>query len=174
MKISIRALCGEDWPLVSKIYLEGIKTGKATFQTDCPTYEDWDKSHIKSCRLVALIDDTVAGWAALSPVSSRCVYNGVAEVSIYIGEGYRGKGVGKLLLSSLIAASEQAGFWTLQSGIMQDNEASIHLHEQCGFRMVGYRERIGKDRLGVWRNNVLMERRAIADEVGGVSTCCQK
>lgn len=174
MEISIREMYAEDWSWVSTIYLEGIKTGKATFQTDCPTYEEWDKSHIKSCRLVALIDDVVAGWAALSPVSSRCVYNGVAEVSIYIGEAYRGKGVGRLLLNSLIAASEQAGFWTLQSGIMQDNEASIHLHEECGFRMVGYRERIGKDSLGVWRNNVLMERRALADEVGDISTCCPK
>lgn len=171
MKISIREMCAEDWSWVSKIYLEGIQTGKATFQTDCPSYEQWDKSHVESCRLIALIDGVVAGWTALSPVSSRCVYNGVAEVSIYIGEAYRGKGVGKALLNALISASEQAGFWTLQSGIMQDNEASIHLHEQCGFRMVGYRERIGKDSLGVWRNNVLMEHRAAADEVGSAPTC---
>lgn len=175
MKASIVEMKRDDWQEVPKIYLEGISTNKATFQTECPNYEDWDKSHVQSCRLIVLYDGKVAGWAALSPVSSRCVYGGVAEVSIYIGEAYRGKGCGKLLLTALCEKSEQAGFWTLQSSIMQDNYASICLHERCGFRKVGYRERIAKDRFGVWRNTVLMEHRAVEDEPnGGTCSCCQK
>jgi phosphinothricin acetyltransferase len=160
---------------VSKIYSDGIKTNIATFQVDCPTYEEWDCSHFKNCRLVIEDAGGVVGWSALSPVSSRCVYGGVAELSIYISENHRGKGFGKSLLTALAAESEKAGFWTLQSGIMQDNLASIRLHEKCGFRMVGYRERIGKDKFGVWRNTVLMERRIVSDETKGDScSCCQK
>ena len=172
---NIRPMEPADWMAVSKIYSDGLKTNIATFQADCPTYEEWDSSHIKSCRLVIEDAGAIVGWCALSSVSSRCVYGGVAELSIYISENHRGKGFGKSLLNALNTESEKAGFWTLQSGIMQDNLASIRLHERCGFRMVGYRERIGMDRFGVWRNTVLMERRIVSDEVKGDScSCCQK
>lgn len=149
-----------DWPSVSDIYRQGIETGKATFQSDIPVYSEWDAAHIRECRFVALFDGKVAGWIALSKVSSRCVYGGVAEVSIYVAEKVRGMGIGKLLLNQLILESEKAGFWLLQSGIMEDNETSIGLHETCGFRKVGYRERIGRDNNGKWRSTVLMERRS--------------
>jgi len=155
-----------DWPDVSRIYQEGIDTGLATFQTECPDWETWDASHLKVCRFVATIEGKIAGWAALTAVSSRCVYAGVAEVSVYIGESYRGTGAGKALLTEMIRCSEESGFWTLQSGIMQENAASVRLHESCGFRTVGYREKIGQDRLGRWRNTVLMERRSQSDPAG--------
>jgi L-amino acid N-acyltransferase YncA len=149
----------EDWPAVRAIYLEGIATKNATFETDAPEWEKWDSSHLKACRLVARLDGQVVGWAALSPVSSRCVYAGVAEESIYISEVARGQGVGKKLLSALVDASERAGIWTLQTGIFPENEISIRLHERCGFRVLGVREKIGQMD-GVWRDVVLMERRS--------------
>jgi L-amino acid N-acyltransferase YncA len=157
MKIS--ALTINDYPTVSKIYLEGISTGNATLETDTPSWEKWDNEHLASCRLIAKEGDTVLGWAALSPVSGRCVYGGVAEVSIYIAEVARGKGIGKQLFERLIEESEKNELWTLQSGILQENIASIKLHKKCGFRIVGIRERIGQ-RSGIWRNVVLMERRS--------------
>ncbi|AYD39559.1 N-acetyltransferase family protein [Clostridium fermenticellae] len=150
----------EDWERVSKIYLEGINTHKATFQTEVPTWQDWNNNHINSCRLVARSGNKVLGWVALSPTSSRCVYAGVAEVSIYIGEEYRRKSVGKALLTSLINLSEKSGFWTLQSGIIKQNSASIELHKSCGFREIGIRERLGKMSNGQWYDVVLMERRS--------------
>lgn len=159
-EISIRAMTEEDWPEVARIYQQGMDGNLATFQTVCPSFADWDAAHHSACRLVAQRDGAVLGWAALSPVSSRVVYAGVAELSIYITREARGQGVGKALLNALIAASEQSGFWTLQSGIMENNLASIALHTSCGFRLVGSRERIGQDRFGVWRNTVLMERRS--------------
>lgn len=175
MKIEIRKMQAADWPFLAEIYQQGMDTNLATFQSECPAYEQWDLSHLKACRLVVTADGTVAGWAALTPVSSRCVYAGVAEVSIYISVTARGKGLGKQLLAALVSSSEQEGIWTLQSGIMQDNIASIRLHEVCGFRMVGYREKIGRDRLGVWRNTVLMERRSPSDDVQKeCCSCCQK
>jgi phosphinothricin acetyltransferase len=148
-----------NYPQVADIYLQGIATGLATFQTEATDWETWDKSHLPNCRIAAFEDNQMAGWAALSPVSSRCVYAGVAEVSIYIAENFRGKGVGKHLLLKLIDESEVAGLWTLQSGIFSDNTASIKLHEQCGFRVIGYREKIGK-KDGVWKDNIIMERRS--------------
>lgn len=160
MDAVIRPMNEKDWPAVSEIYRQGIETGKATFQSTVPAYDEWDTAHIRECRFVAVADGKVAGWAALSKVSSRCVYGGVAEVSIYISENCRGEGVGRQLLKHLITESEKAGFWTLQSGIMEDNAASIRLHECCGFRMIGYREKIGRDVSGKWRNNVLMEKRS--------------
>ena len=160
MALTIRTMNKDDWESVSRIYQQGMDTNLATFETVCPTYEAFDASHIADCRYVIVHGDKVAGWAALSPVSSRCVYGGVAEVSIYIDDARKGKGAGTQLLQYLTEQSEQAGYWTLQAGIMQDNEASIRLHEKCGFRMVGYREMIGQDRFGVWRNTVLMERRS--------------
>ena len=144
---------------MANIYLEGIATGMATFQTEAPDWDEWDNNHLSNCRIAVFTDEQMAGWAALSPVSGRCVYAGVAEVSIYMAAKYRGKGIGKLLLLDLIKQSEQAGFWTLQSGIFPNNIASIKLHEQCGFRQIGYREKIGK-KDGIWHDNIIMERRS--------------
>jgi phosphinothricin acetyltransferase len=147
------------YPDLKEIYEAGIATGNATFQTQAPTWHEWDRSHLKSCRLVALNGNEVTAWAALSPVSARPVYAGVAEVSIYVHPKYQGKGVGKALLQHLIRESETQNLWTLQAGIFPENIASIRLHKQCGFRQVGYRERIGKMK-DTWRNTVLMERRS--------------
>ncbi len=156
---TIREMANADWESVSRIYQQGIDTNIATFETACPAWEVFDASHVSNCRYVILDGGIVIGWAALSPVSGRCVYGGVAEVSIYIDDASKGNGAGTQLLTHLAEQSEQAGYWTLQAGIMQDNPASIRLHEKCGFRLIGYRERIGQDRFGVWRNIVLMERR---------------
>ena len=145
---------------VLKIYLEGINTGIATFQNSAPNFEDWNNGHIKSCRLVAKSDGKALGFAVLSPVSSRCVYSGVAEVSIYIGENYRGLGIGKTLLTDLIKLSEKNNFWTLQSGIIRENTSSIELHKKCGFREIGIREKVAKMDNGLWHDTVLMERRS--------------
>ena len=157
--MEIIELLPDHWEEVRTIYLHGIATKQATFQTDAPSWENWDKGHLSTLRYVAIIDGIIAGWAALSPVSSRCVYAGVAEVSVYIHEGYRGKGVGKALLQKLITESEASTIWTLQSGIFPENLASIALHEKLGFRTIGYREKVGKMD-GVWRDTVLMERRS--------------
>jgi phosphinothricin acetyltransferase len=155
-----------DWEQVVEIYMAGIRTGKATFQTEAPSFKDWDKDHIKACRLVARLGDTLLGWVALSPTSSRCVYAGVAEVSIYIDERYRGNGIGKALLKEVIKKSEENGIWTLQSGIIRENTASTSLHRNCGFREIGIREKVGKMSTGIWHDVVLMERRS---EVVGIS-----
>ena len=156
----IREMTQSDWSDVARIYDEGIATGYATFETNVPQYGDWDKAHVRLCRLIAEEDGSIQGWAALSPVSSRCVYGGVAEISIYIGENARGKGVGKVLLARLIEESERAGYWTLQSGIFPENKASIKLHERLGFRFLGKRESIGKTTNGIWKDNLLFERRS--------------
>ena len=152
-------MTSSDWPQVATIYAEGIATGFATFETKVPTYEHWDSNHITNCRLIAVQDQEVMGWAALSPVSGRCVYGGVAEVSVYVGSKSRGLGAGRLLLHHLIIESEEAGYWTLQSGIFPDNKGSILLHEKLGFRKIGHRERVGQLH-GVWKDNVLFERRS--------------
>lgn len=161
MELMIREMREIDWVAVVSIYKEGIDTKIATFTSELPTYEAWDKSHITSCRLVAEENGQVVGWVALGAVSSRCVYAGVAEVSIYIKADSRGKGVGEKLLQAVAAASEKEGFWMLQSGIIEINKASIALHKKAGFRMVGYREKIAKDHNGAWQNTVLMERRSL-------------
>ena len=148
-----------DWPEVRAIYLEGIGTGQATFETGAPSWEEWDSKHLDSPRLVARTASGVAGWAALSPVSSRTVYRGVAEVSVYVGAHARGAGFGRALLEALIASSEREGIWTLQAGILVENQASLSLHSRCGFRFVGRRERIGKLH-NSWRDVILMERRS--------------
>ncbi len=148
-----------DWAVVSRIYAEGIATGFATFETAVPLYEDWDKAHLSRCRVVAVMGSDLLGWAALSPVSSRCVYGGVAEVSVYIAEKNRGLGIGRLLMEMLIEFSEKEGLWTLQSGIFPENEGSIRLHEKVGFRRIGKRERIGMLK-GIWKDNLLFERRS--------------
>ena len=157
--VSIEPMMPDDWPAVRAIYLEGIVTGNATFETAAPEWEKWDAAHIPSCRLVARANGEVLGWAALSAVSSRCVYAGVAEVSVYIAGSARGRGIGLQLMSALVAASEHAGIWTLQAGIFPENQASVRLHERCGFRIVGRRERLGQLK-GTWRDVVLMERRS--------------
>lgn len=149
----------KDWEQVRAIYLEGIATGLATLETEAPMWEKWDGGHLADSRLVARCDEAVAGWAALSRVSSRPVYAGVAEVSVYVGERHRGRGVGGMLLEALIAESERQGIWTLQAGVFPENTASIKLHKRHGFREVGRRERIGKLN-GAWRDVVLLERRS--------------
>jgi L-amino acid N-acyltransferase YncA len=148
-----------DWPQVEAIYLDGIATGNATFETAAPTLEQWDRAHLPFARLVAVNGDTIAGWAALSPVSQRCVYGGVAEVSVYVSGNFRGTGVGRKLLQALIVSSEENGIWTLQAGMFPENAGSLALHRSCGFRDVGRRERIGKLN-GVWRDTILLERRS--------------
>ncbi|MDC6387591.1 GNAT family N-acetyltransferase [Maribacter sp. PR1] len=152
-------MLASDWGQVSKIYKEGIDTGFATFETKIPTYDNWDKVHLKNCRFVGIQKDQITGWAALSPVSSRNVYRGVAEVSVYIAKDFRGLGIGKALMKHLILESEKEGIWTLQSGIFPSNSKSIKLHESLGFRHIGKRERVGKLH-GVWIDNVLYERRS--------------
>ena len=149
------------WPAVCAIYEQGLATGNATFATTAPTWEEWDRSHLSTCRLVAVPPPggPVLGWAALSPVSSRCVYGGVAEVSLYVATEARGQGVGRLLLAGLVAESEKNGLWTLQAGIFPENTASVRLHEAAGFRQVGRRERIGQLH-GQWRDTLLLERRS--------------
>ncbi len=160
MELIIRDMRDTDWEAVATIYREGIETKISTFQAEVPTYEAWDKSHIKACRIVAEENGQVVGWVVLSAFSSRCVYSGVAEVSIYIKADSRGKGIGEKLFQEVIQASEKEGFWTLQSGIIEINKASIALHKKAGFRMVGYREKIAKGHNGEWQNTVLMERRS--------------
>lgn len=135
------------------------RPGEATFEAEVPGWEHWDSSHLIEHRLVALRDGEVAGWAALSPISDRCVYGGVAEVSVYVTAGARGQGVGRALLEALVASSEAGGIWTLQAGIFPENEASVRLHERAGFRVVGRRERLGRLR-GAWRDILLLERRS--------------
>ena len=148
-----------DYPAIKQIYLDGIATGQATFQTDAPSWEDWDSSHCKHSRIALKENDVIAGWAALTRVSNRCVYAGVAEVSVYVNENYRGKGIGSILLQALIDDSEANGIWTLQAGIFPENEASINLHKKLGFRIMGVREKIGQMN-GVWRDTAFMERRS--------------
>jgi L-amino acid N-acyltransferase YncA len=158
--MTIGIMKSEHWPEVKRIYLEGIATGQATFQTDAPSRENWDSSHLPDLRFVAVAETgEIMGWVALSPVSSRCVYQGVAEVSVYVSERFRGQKVGYTLLKYLIAESESRNFWTLQAGIFPENEASIRLHEKLGFRIIGHRERVAKQN-GVWRNVYLLERRS--------------
>jgi L-amino acid N-acyltransferase YncA len=163
INVTIDKMAPGDWATVQAIYAEGLATGNATFETEVPPFEAWDESHIQACRLVVRSEDDIIGWAALSPISRRHVYRGVAEVSIYIAAAARGLGVGKTLLHALIVESESAGIWTLQAGIFPENVASIALHRTCGFREIGRRERIGQMN-GVWRDVVLLERRS---KVGG-------
>jgi L-amino acid N-acyltransferase YncA len=159
MAILIAPMQAEDWPAVEAIYQEGIATGNATFETESPGWEKWNANHYEHSRLVARTGDDVIGWAALSRVSTRRVYAGVAEVSIYVAASARGKGTGKALLQALIEQSEQNGIWTLQAGIYPENSGSIALHKSCGFREVGLREKIAR-LAGIWRNVVLLERRS--------------
>jgi L-amino acid N-acyltransferase YncA len=156
----ITTLLPEHRAAVKAIYEQGIATGDATFQTSAPNWEEWNAGHLPHSRLVAVENGQVVGWAALSAVSGRCVYAGVAEVSVYVAAAHRGKKVGEALLKALIDESERHDIWTLQAGIFPENIASLTIHGHCGFRQVGYREKIGKMWTGVWRDTVLLERRS--------------
>ena len=157
--ISIGALRPEHWPEVARIYGEGIATGNATFETEVPAWGRWDSAHLPEHRFAAIRTGEVVGWAAVVPVSDRCVYGGVVEVSVYVATTSRGQGVGKLLLRELIPSTEAAGIWTIQAGIFPENTASARLHEQCGFELVGRRKRLGMLH-GAWRDVLLLERRS--------------
>ena len=159
VELKIREMTAADWERVRAIYLDGIATGQATFETDAPDWTNWNLGHLPAPRLIATSTEDIVGWAALSPVSARCVYEGVAEVSVYVSATMRGQGVGALLLAALIEKSEQSGLWTLQASIFPENAASVSLHRACGFREVGTRERIAKMN-GVWRDTLLFERRS--------------
>ncbi len=157
MGYTIDKMNDADWDAVLAIYLEGIATRNATFETEAPSWDTWNNNHRPDCRLVARSNEKVLGWAVLSPVSRRPVYSGVAEVSVYVAADARGMGLGKALLAALIDASEKAGIWSLQAGIFRENTASITLHKGVGFREIGFQERKGSMD-GAWREVLLMER----------------
>ena len=157
--VSVEQMVERDWPAVRAIYAEGIDSGNATFEKSPPEWASWDASHLRICRLVARSEGDVLGWAALNPVSSRCVYAGVAEVSVYVARHARGQGIGTKLLGALVEASEREGIWTLQAGIFPENVSSVELHKRHGFRIVGTREKLGSMN-GSWRDVLLMERRS--------------
>jgi L-amino acid N-acyltransferase YncA len=160
MKIEIRSLEQKDWISVAGIYREGIETGNATFQKEIPSWDEWNSAHLKKCRIVAYLGDEITGWAALTPVSGRFVYAGVAEVSVYVLDKFKGQKIGTRLLDILISESEEEGIWTLQASIFRENVASLKLHKNHGFREVGYREKIGQME-GLWRDTILLERRSM-------------
>lgn len=163
LALDVRAMRKRDWPVVAAIYEQGIETGNATFETSVATWIEWDAAHLKDHRLVAASGNEIVGWAALAPVSSRCVYGGVAEDSVYVAESAQGAGIGRVLLLELLASSEAAGIWTVEAGVFPENRASLRLHHSCGFRTVGLRERLGKLN-GEWRDVLLLERRSEAVE----------
>ena len=165
-RLVIEPMRHDDWPQVRRIYAEGIATGDATLEAEIPDWSHWDHSHRPECRLVARdpVTGAVVGWTALTLASSRRVYSGVAWESVYVASAWRGQGVGRALLETLIPASEAAGYWTLQAGVFPENTGSLALHERVGFRQVGTQYRIGRDQHGRWRDRVLLERRS--DVVG--------
>ena len=164
MEYVIDIMKPEDWQQVRSIYLEGIDTGNSTFEAGAPDWGMWDSTHLQKHRLVARAGDIILGWAAISPVSTRWVYSGVVELSLYVAAEFRGKGIGSALLNGIINSTEKAGLWTLQGGIFPENIPSLHLVKKHGFKEIGRREKIGKmtygDFAGVWRDVVLMERRS--------------
>jgi L-amino acid N-acyltransferase YncA/DNA-binding transcriptional ArsR family regulator len=160
--VTVRAMDPADWADVRHIYGEGIATGNATFETEVPDRRTLDRTWLPEHRWVAELDGRVVGWAAATPVSTRAVYSGVAETSIYVGDGYRGRGVGKALIRRQVMAADDAGLWTLQTSIFPENRAGIALHQSAGFRTLGMRERIGRHN-GVWRDTVFLERRRSDD-----------
>jgi L-amino acid N-acyltransferase YncA len=157
--VEIEPLRPEHWDDVARIYAEGIATGKATFETEVPSWEHWDRAHLPEHRFVALGNGIVLGWVAVSAVSERCVYAGVVENSVYVAEAARGQGIGRRLLERLAASTEESGIWTIQTGIFPENAVSVRVHEQAGFEVVGRRRRIGRLN-GVWRDVLLLERRS--------------
>jgi L-amino acid N-acyltransferase YncA len=164
MKYVIDTMRPEDWQHVRSIYLEGIRTGNSTFEADAPDWAKWDSAHLPEHRLVIRSGASVLAWAALSPVSSRSVYSGVTELSLYVAAGWRGKGIGSVLLEAVISSSEKAGIWTLQGAIFPENEGSLHMVKKHGFREIGRRERIGRmthgNLAGIWRDVIFVERRS--------------
>ncbi len=148
-----------NYPSVAKIYQEGIETGMATFEETVPDWETWKNNHLPFGNILLLVENEIVGWASLAPTSKRNAYRGVAEVSVYVAKDHQGKGYGRQLLNELIQISENNGLWTLQAGIMRENQRSIHLHKNCGFREIGYREKVAKLQ-GIWRDNILLERRS--------------
>lgn len=158
--VHIRPLEPHDWPRVSQIYAAGIATGNATFETAVPSWEEWDAAHLASCRIVVESGGLVGGWGALSTVSGRCVYAGVAETSVYVDPANAGSGMGTALLRALVTKSEADGIWTLKAGIFPENEASIRIHEKCGFRTLGTQKGLGRMQDRGWRDMLLMERRS--------------
>ena len=157
--VRVDALTAADWAAVSAIYAEGIETRNATFEADVPTWDEWDAAHLPEARIVARRDDEVVGWAALAPVSGRPCYRGVAHNSVYVARGARSQGVGRALLNELVHLAEEAGIWTIETGIFPENLASLQLHLSCGFRVVGVREWLGRLD-GTWRDVVFLERRS--------------
>ena len=163
LDFALLPMLSTDYASVSRIFIQGIETGNATYDTSAAVWEDWDAKHLMHSRWVvkSANEGSVLGWAALSPVSSRVVFSGVAELSIYVDTDYLGKGMGNALMEAVVASSEENGIWMLQSGIFPENQASIGMHEKFGFRLVGRRERIGKMANGIWRDIVLLERRSL-------------
>lgn len=157
--MDIRAMTQADWPDVLEIYRQGIDSGRATFTTEYPAWESWDARHHRVCRLVACKDGKIVGFLAISPTSARAPYRGVAEVTVYVDDAFHGCGIGTALLQKLLEEAPKHGFWSLYSAILSSNEASIRLHRKCGFRTVGYRERIAKDRFGTWQDTTILEYR---------------
>lgn len=155
-----------DWPAVAEIYRQGIESGNATFETEVPGWESWDAARSPECRLVAEAGGEVVGYAALSPVSGRCVYDGVREAKIYIAAAARRRGIGGRLLRRLVAESEAHGIWTLQAGVFPENAGSIRIFEKAGFRVLGTHRRLGRFHDGRWRDVVLMERRSGVAGIG--------
>lgn len=157
--VDIRAMRPDDWSEVHAIYAEGIATGNATFETEPPNWEEFDRGRLRRARLVAVQDDSIVGWATLAATSTRACYSGVAEHSLYVAERARGRGIGRALLTKLVAAADEADIWTIQTSIFPENSASLALHEGMGFRVVGLRERIAQLD-GIWRDTILLERRS--------------
>lgn len=157
--VVIEPLVERHWPAVAQIYAEGIATGDATFETAVPDWAVWDEAHLPTCRFVAIAEHGVVGWAAVAPVSGRCVYGGVVEDSVYVAPTAAGRGIGFALLQHLVAATETEGIWTIQAGVFPENRASLRVHEKAGFQIVGVRTRLGQ-LAGVWRDVVLLERRS--------------
>ncbi len=162
--VVVQSLTVADADAILDIYQQGMDTGHATFQEHAPSWNDWDQSHLQTPRLGAFVDTELAGWAALSPTSSRCVYAGVAEESVYVASKFAGMGIGLMLLQAIVAASEEEGIWTLTAGVFPENEASMKLHQKAGFKTLGRRERIGKMTFGPladqWRDVISFERRS--------------
>jgi phosphinothricin acetyltransferase len=161
--VRVEAMEEGHWERVSEIYVQGIASGNATFETEAPSWEEWDEGHLSECRFVAVSDGRILAWAALSPVSDRCVYAGVAEVSVYVADEAQGQGIGTRLMEALVSGAEELGIWTLQAGVFPENDASVRVHTSAGFRLVGRRERLGQMN-GLWRDVLLLERRS--DRVG--------
>ena len=156
----IREMKKEDWESIKEIYSQALLEGKSTFNKDLPTYQEWNKNHLQDCRYIVERNESIIAWCSLAATSSREVYRGVVEVSIYVHQQYRGKGVGKKLLTHLCIESEKKGYWTLYSGILANNIESRKLHLNCGFREIGYREKIAKDIFGEWQDTVIYEKRS--------------